>query len=116
MSKEAVFAQLAALLRPYAADLSVKTDTSTNLYLEESLSTGKLQMFAAVQLKSSYVALHVFPLYCRPELLETLSPDLRRRMQGKSCFNFKNSEQVPEGEIKALLETAYQSINGELPP
>jgi hypothetical protein len=85
MSKEAVFQRVSALLRPFAANLSVKDDTEKNFYLEESRSTGKPQMFAAVQLKASYVALHVYPLYVHPELLDTLSPDLRSRMQGKSA-------------------------------
>jgi len=110
MSKEAVFQRLSALLRPYAANLSIKADTDRNFYLEESRSTGKPVMFAAVQLKTSYVALHVYPLYVRPELLDTLSPELRSRMQGKSCFNFKHSEQVLDEDIKELLQIAYDGI------
>lgn len=110
MSREALFGLLSGLLRPYAAGLSVKSDTDTNLYLEESLSTGKPLMFAAVQSKASYVALHVYPLYVHPELLETLSPELRRRMQGKSCFNFKHIEQVPTEEINALLDVALTDV------
>ena len=110
MSRESVFQRVSALLRPYAAALSVKADTERNFYLEESRSTGKPQMFAAVQLKASYVALHVYPLYVHPELLDTLCPELRSRMQGKSCFNFKNSEQVLGEEIKDLLQTAYGTI------
>lgn len=110
VSREALFEQLSALLRPYAANFSVKADTATNFYLEESRSTGKPQLFAAVQSKAGYVALHVYPLYVRPELLETLSTDLRARMQGKSCFNFKRAEQVSDEELRRLLSAAYESI------
>ncbi len=112
MSGEAIFRHLSALLRPHAANLSVKSDDDRNFYIEEDRSTGKPQMFAAVQLKASYVALHVYPLYARPELLEHVSPDLRARMQGKSCFNFKREEQVLDEQINALLEIAYRSIAG----
>ena len=28
------------------------------------------------------------PVYGLPELLADISPELRRRMQGKACFNF----------------------------
>lgn len=112
MSKEAVFERISALLRPYAENLSIKADTEKNLYVEESRSTGKPQMFAAVQVKATYVALHVYPLYVHPELVDTLSPELRSRMQGKSCFNFKRIEQVIDQEIRKLLQVAYSSIDG----
>ena len=32
------------------------------------------------------------PVYMFPDLLDGISPELRRRMQGKSCFNFKKAE------------------------
>jgi hypothetical protein len=114
MSKEAVFQRVSALLRPFAANLSIKDDTEKSFYLEESRSIGKPKMFAAVQLKASYVALHVYPLYVYPELLDTLSPQLRSRMQGKSCFNFKHGEQVLDEEIRRLLQAAYCSIDARI--
>jgi len=110
MTREATFELLAGLLRPYAEHMAVKADTDRNFYLEEDRSTGKLQMFAAVQQKASYVALHVFPVYVRPQLLDTLSADLRARMQGKSCFNFKRSEQVPCEEVRNLLQAAFETL------
>jgi hypothetical protein len=48
--------------------------------------------FGAVQLKKNYVSCHLIPLYTLPSLREHLSPDLEKRMQGKSCFNFKKVE------------------------
>ena len=112
MTEPALFAQLKELLRPYLTGLSVKTDDETQLYLEESRSTGKPQLFAAVQVKKSYVAFHLYPLYMHPELLADLDPGLRKRMQGKSCFNFTKPEQVPEAALAALVERSY----GMLPP
>jgi hypothetical protein len=29
------------------------------------------------------------PLYMNPALTQTISPALKKRMQGKTCFNFK---------------------------
>jgi hypothetical protein len=37
----------------------------------------------------SYVSFHLIPVYMFPDLLKGLSPALEKRMQGKSCFNFK---------------------------
>jgi hypothetical protein len=110
MSEPSIFEALAALIRPYAAELSVKSDTDTNLYLEESRTTGKPQMFAAVQAKKSYVSFHLFPVYQHPELLDGVSPALRRRMQGKSCFNFTRVDQIPSQELAEVVRRAYQII------
>lgn len=110
MNREDVFELLAGLLRPYAKHLSVKVDDEKQLYLEESFSTGKPQMFAAVQLKTSYVSLHVFPVYRHTDLLNDLSEELRSRMQGKSCFNFKKVEHVPKAEVTKLLKAAFHSL------
>jgi hypothetical protein len=40
-----------------------------------------------VQIKKNYVIYHLMPVYLNPGLLEGMSPGLRKRMQGKSCFN-----------------------------
>lgn len=115
MSDPAIFEQLSQLLRPYATRMIVKTDTDTNLYLEEETSTGKPQMFAAVQAKAAYVALHVYPAYLQPRLLETVSPQLRARMHGKSCFNFKSIDQVMPDDIADLLRIAFDSLGRATP-
>jgi hypothetical protein len=41
--------------------------------------------------------------------LTALSPDLKKRMQGKSCFNFKKIDKVLLGELAALTEAGYGS-------
>jgi hypothetical protein len=52
------------------------------------------------------------PLYALPVLREGIAPDLQKRMQGKSCFNFKKSE--PElfdklEQLTAHCAAAYAS-------
>lgn len=110
MSREAVFEHLVALLRRYAVHHSVKSDTPSRYYLEEHCSSAKPQLFAAAEVKARYVSLHLFPVYVRPELLTTLSPQLRARMHGKSCFNFTSLAQLPEAEMEALLAAAHKSL------
>lgn len=112
MSRQAVFDHLAGLLRPYAQHHIIKADTPTHLYLEEHVSSAKPQMFAAAQEKASYVSFHLFPVYTKPALLDELSPELRARMQGKSCFNFKSVEQIPTEELKTLPAAAHESVSG----
>lgn len=111
MSDATVFEVLSEILKPYAKEMIVKHDTDTNYYLEEALSSEKPQMFSATQVKKNYTSFHVFPVYCHPELLDDVSDDLKKRMQGKSCFNFKSVDQVPVGELKALLKASRKTLN-----
>lgn len=52
------------------------------------------------------VALHLMPLYSQPELLDRISPALKKRMQGKSCFNFTKMDETLLAELAALTEVA----------
>ena len=58
--------------------------------------------FGAVQLKKNYVSYHLMPLYALPALRERVSPDLQKRMQGRSCFNFKKVEPDLFGALERL--------------
>jgi hypothetical protein len=44
--------------------------------------------FAAVRKGKAYVTFHLMPVYAYAEMRKGLSPALRKRMQGKACFNF----------------------------
>ena len=70
---------------------------------------GRPLFVAAVQTKKNYVSYHLMPVYVRPELLHTLSPALRKRMQGKSCFNFTS---VDPDEAKELAAVTKAGIAG----
>jgi hypothetical protein len=47
------------------------------------------------------------PVYYFPELLTGLSPELKKRMQGKSCFNFVEIDFILFGELDQLTEKAF---------
>jgi len=85
-----VFAELRAILEPYAATLEAKVDTPSQLYLDTRHVMPNKQplFFGSVQIKKSYVSFHLMPVYVEPRLLDGVSEALRKRMQGKSCFNF----------------------------
>jgi len=57
--------------------------------------------FGEVRLGKAYVSFHLMPLYMSEKLTSTISPALKKRMQGKTCFNFKTD---PEPELLAELE------------
>ncbi|MEL7310422.1 MAG: DUF1801 domain-containing protein [Pseudomonadota bacterium] len=110
MTDATLFKKLTDLFRPYEKDMQIKTDTDDKYYIEEALSSDKLQMFASVQIKKNYISVYLMPVYCQPELLEGISDDLKKRMQGKSCFNFTQDEQVPWAEFKALIKQSRKAL------
>ena len=104
---ESAFQALKAIYTPYADRLHVKADTPTNYALYSRVPSpfpqhkGRGMYFGSVEIGKAYVAFHLMPLYMNEKLTATISPTLKKRMQGKTCFNFKA---VPEAEILAELE------------
>lgn len=106
-----VFADLRALMAPYAAQLDPKKDDDSELYLDTRhiQKNKKPLFFGAVQRKKTFVSVHLMPVYLKPELLATISPELKARMQGKSCFNFTASDAALLEELAALTKAGYAS-------
>lgn len=105
VSLEATFEALRALLQHHEPALLVDTDEPGHYVLNEPCSDkkGRPVFFAMVKTGTRRVAFHLMPLYCRPELLEGISPELRKRMQGKSCFNFTRADPVLLDELAGLV-------------
>jgi hypothetical protein len=106
-----VFAELHKILAPYAAKLDATRDDESELYVDTRhiQKNKKPLFFGAVQLKKSYVSFHLLPVYVKPELLASLSPELKARMQGKSCFNFTEVEKPLFKELAALTKAGFAS-------
>jgi len=105
-----IFLALRKILASCAPKLTVTEDTPTGYSLETKSPSykGKPMFFGAVKRKS-YVSYHLMPLYWKPALLDDLSPELRKRMQGKSCFNFKKLEPELFAELAALTKAGLAS-------
>lgn len=111
----AVFEKLRAVLKPYARKLTVKQDTGSVFYLEGSYSEKwkREVFFASVQIKKSYVSFYLMPVYMYPDLLKGISPELKKRMQGKSCFNFKTVEKSLFDELTQLTKQGFERMMKE---
>ncbi len=107
--KLAVFEKLKANLAKYSSSMSVEKDSSDNFYLNTQRpdSKNKPRFFGAVQIKKNHVSYHLMPIYCNPALIEPISASLRKRMQGKSCFNFKSVDDALFDELAALTKAAF---------
>lgn len=99
-----VFGALSAILRGHAQGMSIRTDDAGHLYVELAPTDPKARprFFGAVQAKKAYVSFHLMPVYEDPRLLDGISPALRKRMQGKSCFNFTAPDAALFEELDAL--------------
>ena len=109
------FEQLKSILKPYAKGLTVKTETADTYYLDGPYSQKwkKELFFGAAQIKKNYVSFYLMPVYMYPELLKHASPELRKRMQGKSCFNFKTVEPVLFAELAELTRKGAEKFKEE---
>jgi hypothetical protein len=110
-----VFQRLKGLLEPYAPALVVVTDTPETYYLNtHALDRHRREVFfAATQIKKTYVSYYLMPVYMFPDLLADLSPRLRKRMQGKSCFNFTTVEDDLLAELAQLTQRGAERFRQE---
>jgi len=104
-----IFQQLKSILEPYESTLAVVKDTPNAYYLTTStIGPSKHPIwFGGTQIGKAYVSFHLIPVYSSPKLLEGMSPALRKRMQGKSCFNFKKADKTLFMELKVLTTAGY---------
>jgi hypothetical protein len=107
------FKQLKAIFKPYAAKMLVVHDTDTNYYLDTHrvMKNKHRLFFGAVRIGKAYVSFHLMPVYASSELHETISPELRKRMQGKSCFNFRTPDQKLFQELAQLTKAGFEKFN-----
>ena len=105
-----VFAALKKLMRPFAKRFDVTTNTGTKYYLQGRYSEkyGKPIWFGGVQRGKAYVSFHLTAVYAFPGLLKGLSPKLRARMQGKSCFNFTKHDAALFRELGRLTKRSFE--------
>jgi hypothetical protein len=106
-----VFIELRSIMAPYAAKLDPKKDDASELYVDTKYlqKNKKPLFFGAVQIKKSFVSFHLMPVYLEPGLLEGLSPGLKSRMQGKSCFNFAEVDKSLFKELASLTKVGFAS-------
>ena len=112
---EDTFTQLRALLAGYSQNLVCVKDLADEYYLNTPhiMKNKQPLYFGSVKINKSYVSYHLMPVYVNPALLQDLSAPLRRRMQGKSCFNFKRVDEALLRELGELTRRGYGFYEAE---
>jgi hypothetical protein len=64
--------------------------------------------FAGVSQSKGMVRFFLLPMHHHPELLEGISPELRRRKTGASLFSFKTLDEDQLAELDALVARAFE--------
>jgi hypothetical protein len=110
-----IFEHLKAILKPYVKQMKVKIDSANGYSLDGRYSKKwkKELFFASVQIKKNYVSFYLMPVYMFPELLKGISPELKKHMQGKSCFNFRKIEPALFKELAELARTGCEKFQEE---
>ena len=105
-----VFARLRSILETYTDRFVVKEDTPGYYYLETTTAEYRRKplMFGAVRSGRNYVSYHLMVLYGCPELVAKLSPAMRKRMQGKSCFNFAAVDEPLFAELERVTAETWR--------
>lgn len=108
---ESVFLSLKHILAPYACGLVVVTDDPEHFYINTHhvMPNNQPMYFGSCKIGKRYVSYHLMPVYVFPELLEDISPALKKRMQGKSCFNFTKVDTELFDKLKTLTQTGYKA-------
>jgi hypothetical protein len=69
--------------------------------------------FGKVEIGKRYVGFHLMPVYMHPDLLDGVSPELRKRMQGKSCFNFTRTDPALLAELSDLTARSVARMKAD---
>jgi hypothetical protein len=110
-----VFLALRAILKPYEAKLVLIKDEPDDFYLNlhHTRPDGYQFYFGSVKIKKGDVGYYLMALYSFPDLLETTSEALKKRLHGKTCFHFKKLEPELFAELKALTASSFERFQKE---
>lgn len=105
-----VHQRLKEILAPYRKRLNVAQDSAAGMTLELPGYEGQPWGYAAgTRLGKRYVSYYLMGVYDDPGLMDGMSPELRRRMQGKSCFNFTRVDESLFDELAKLTRASIRN-------
>ena len=105
-----LFRRLKEVMVPLEPYLTLLKDEPGNYSLQSHAlgPHGRPIWFGGVQINKRYVSYHLMPVYVHPELLKDMSVGLKKRMQGKSCFNFTKEDEVLFAELEQLTRRGFE--------
>lgn len=111
-----VFAALRQMLAGFVGEeVAVQIDKPGNYHIEipSILHRRKPIYFAGVRTGKNYVSFHLLAAYYGMEELKGMSPALKKRKQGKACFNFTTVDQDCFAELSRLAAAGLKTFKSE---
>ncbi len=107
-----IFEHLRKIMKKFENKLKVQADTKDDYCLIGPFSEKfkKELWFGAVQIKKNYVSYHLMPVYMYKELALSVPKNLKKRMQGKSCFNFNKFDKELFKELAEFTDLSYKTF------
>src|SRR5262249_52008694 len=114
-----IFARLKTIVEPLAAGRIVQADSPESYMVAAHPSPKYPQcpegiFLAGVQIRKNYVSYYLMPVYALPHLLDGISEALKKRMQGKACFNFTKLDEALMSELAQLTALTVERFQGKL--
>ena len=106
---EKIFILLKNILSKYSKKMNVREDNSKSYVLVGPYSEKFKRdlWFGAVLIKKNYVSYHLVPIYMYKNLSKEIPQSLKKRMQGKSCFNFNKIDERLFKQLELLTDKAF---------
>lgn len=110
---QAVFNTLKPLIAAYVPPLTAITDEPGRY---NACAVGPIEVmgrkrdgmdFATIIVQKAFVGFYFLPVYCNPELLEKLHPDLLKKLKGKACFHIKSADAATLAQIEDALRLGF---------
>ena len=107
-----IFDRLKKIFKKYEKELSVIVDNNKSYSLEGPFSEvfNRTLWFGAIEIKKNYVSYHLMPVYMYKNLSESVPENLKKRMQGKSCFNFKTYNEELFKEMEKFTDKCFKEF------
>ena len=114
--RRTLFNKLKAALKKHSLPMNCSNDTADTYELigNKPVPYGSRKKmvpgmyFASVVACKEMVSFTLFPLDYHERECRNIAPTLMRFLKGKSCFNFKQEEEVAEQELRAILTKGVQ--------
>ena len=109
-----LFAEVKALLQPYAERLTVRRDDPGYYDLwsdKDVIVAGRARKevsFAGLVIQKSHVGFYFMPLYADQDLSTVFGADLLETLKGKSCFHLKRLTPEVKDQIAAALAAGWR--------
>ena len=101
--------RLRQIVEPLRSRLVATRDRPGDLALEIPGLEGKPWGYVAgIRRGKRYVSYYLMSVYAEPDIVRGMSSGLRRRMQGKSCFNFTRVDEPLFEELGRITTTSFE--------